>query len=185
MVNTAAEPQAISFPGMDPTEEFRFYFYRHWTRVARSIGFMLLWVIMLAALVYVSGVASADDLPSRRMLIGVFVMFFLVPQFVFAMKMYKYFLCMVIVTDKKVHYFRRTILAVDTHQSIDLWVLQDIDKTQRGLIQNMLGFGTLRLEAQNTALLIYFVPQIDKIYDVIVGLREEARNKTLPQPPQG
>lgn len=172
---TDSLPQAVSFPGMDPTESFQFYFRRHWSRMAQYVGFLALWMIAFSAMVYASGVTATEDESSRRVLIVVLCAFFLIPNFIFMLRVYKHFLYMVIVTDKKVHQFKRTLLAVDTHQSVDLEMLQDIDKIQRGIVQNMLGFGSLRLEAQTSRLVIHFVPHIDKMYNILVGLRESAR----------
>lgn len=67
---------------------------------------------------------------------------------------------------------------------MDLWVLQDIDKTQRGIMQNLLQFGSLRLEAQNSHLTLHMVPHINETYDRIVLLREEARHRQLPHRPK-
>jgi|GEM_PF-714930 len=172
--------QGISFPGMDAGEEFRFYFRRHWLKVARYILFLALWMAAFVLLVIVSGVGTQQDDYMRRMILVILCVFFLAPHFFFLVKIYKHFLSIVIVTDKKVHQFRRTLLAVDRHENVDLWVLQDIKKTQRGVLQNILGYGSLALEAQSTQLIAHFTPNINNIYHQIVNLREVARNKTMP-----
>jgi hypothetical protein len=169
-----AKPK-VTFPGMDPTEHFQFYFRRHWIKLARYIGFLAFWMLMFIVLTAVSGVSSIDDDFTRHMTAIMLCMFFLIPHFIFITRLYKHFLTVVIVTDRKVHQFKRTLIAMDTQQSVDLWLLQDIDKLQRSIIQNVFGFGSLRLEAQNTQLRIHFVPEINKTYNMIMRLREAAR----------
>lgn len=179
-MDTSTQAPQIYFPGMDPGEEFRFYFHKHWIRLLRQAGLLLLWVIAFLAVFFVSGVMTVENEFTRRVLVVLLCVLFIVPQIMFIIKLYHHFLAMVIITDKKVHQFKRTLIAVDRHQTVDLWMLQEIGKSQRGIIQNILGFGTLLLEAQNTQIRLHFVPSINDVRDKIVGLREDARTKMLP-----
>lgn len=108
--------------------------------------------------------------------------FFTLVQWEFLVRFYRHFLSVIIVTDKKIHRIKKTLVFLDTHQSIDLWVLQDIKKTQRGIIQNILGFGTLILEAQDSELRIHFTPKIGKRYNDLMHLRERARHQETSIP---
>jgi hypothetical protein len=182
MVNETTPPAAkkINFPGKDPGEEFRFYFMQHWIRVAHLLGFFILWMLILAAAIYASDPANIQDESTRRAVIVTLCIFFFVPQVIFLTRLYKYFLYIIVVTDKKVHLFKRTLIMVDRHESVDLWVLQDINTIQRGIFQNLLGFGSLALAANDSHLTIHFTPHIHDIYHKIVQLREIARTKTLP-----
>jgi len=81
----------------------------------------------------------------------------------------------IVVTDRKIHRIKKTLLAVNDHQTIDLWVLQDIFKSQHGLVQNLFGFGTLIMEAQETQLRLHFIPGVQDKYLAIMKLREQAR----------
>lgn len=181
VVNEHVHRREVSFPGMDPTEEFRFYFRRHPIRLWSSIGIMLVWMLIFALGVYATGVYAMQDRYTARITAAILCLFLVIPQMAFIIRLYGYYLRIVIVTDKKVHQFKRTLLAVDRHESVDLWVLQDIAKSQRGLIQNLLGFGSIKLEAQNSRMTIHFAPRIDETYNLIVGLREEARRRMLPR----
>ncbi|MEN9560804.1 MAG: hypothetical protein RIQ56_77, partial [Candidatus Parcubacteria bacterium] len=96
-------------------------------------------------------------------------------QLEFIGRFYRYFLYVCVVTDRKVHRIKKTLLAIDDHQSIDLWVLQDINKHQRGIVQNLFGFGTLILEANDTQMRVHFTPDIGKRYEDLLHLRERAR----------
>lgn len=55
-------------------------------------------------------------------------------------------------------------------------MLQDINKCQHGIIQNLFGFGSLILEAQDTTLRLHFVPNVNKKYVHLMHLRERARS---------
>lgn len=173
-----------SFPGMHPSEEFRFYFHRHVMKLWMPSGIMLFWMALAAVLTYVSGVTDMDDTGMRRALIILLALCFILPQMTFIVRVYNYYMRLVVVTDQKIHIFKRTLITTDKHDSVDLVSLQEIDRKQQSVIQNMLGFGTLRLEGQNVQILIHFTPKIDSVYGDIVRLREEARQKNFPIPAQ-
>lgn len=171
----------VHFPGMDPAEDFRFYYRRHWLALAQPTRDYFLWMVAFFALAIAAGVTGMEDDITRRATTIMLCILFIIPNIIFLTKIYKHFLYIVIVTDKKVHQFKRTLLAVDKHESIDLWMLQDVNKSQRGIVQNIFGFGTLFLEAQNSRIKLHWTPRIDHMYDIIVGLREEARRRSLPR----
>jgi hypothetical protein len=112
---------------------------------------------------------------SRHTIVTILTAFFLLVHFEFLARLYCYLLYVIVVTDRRVHRIKKTLLTLDDHESTDLWVLQDIDKRQHGLIQNLLGFGSLILEAQDTQVRIHFTPRIAEKYERITRLREQAR----------
>ncbi len=180
MVNVIPSSSAnatVSFPGMDPTEEFRFYFMQHWLRLARVIGFLVVWMLIFVAVVYTSDPVDIEDETTRRVMAIILCTLFIAPHFVFLSRLYKYFLYIIVVTNKKIHVFKRTLVTVDRHETADLWVLQDIHKIQRGIFQNMLGFGSLDLAASDSHVIVHFTPHIDKVYNEIVHLRELTRQQ--------
>jgi hypothetical protein len=185
MVNESIDRRAIDFPGKDPAEEFQFFFHQHWIRLWWPLRTLLLW--MLACIVGLAVTANAFDTSDavlmRHVLLTAFVVLFCVAQIIFLTRFYKYFLYVIIVTDKKIHRIKKTMLTVDDHQSIDLWNLEDITKNQHGIIQNALGFGTLQLMMQNqdVGLKIHFTPFINKKHELIMQLREHARGRMTPQ----
>ena len=174
----------IDFPGRHKGEEFQFYFRQHWIRLWWPARRLLIWTIVFGIGVF--GTARAfggtDLVLMRRATIIVLSVFFLLTQLSFLVQFYKYFLYVIIVTDKKLHRIKKTMLTVDDHQSIDLWTLEDISKNQHGIIQNMLGFGSLVLVMQTQdALRIHFTPHINEKHSVIMRLREQARSRMMPQ----
>lgn len=109
-------------------------------------------------------------------LIALFSIFAII-HITFLMRFYTYFLYLVVITDRRVHRIKKTLFSIDDHQIIDLATFQDIHKWQHGIVQNLFGFGSLIMEAQETVLKIHFVPHIAKIYARLSHLRERARER--------
>lgn len=125
------------------------------------------------------GILELQETGSRRMLLAILSILFIFWNVEFLCSFYRYFLTVIIITDRKVHRIKKTLLAVNDHRSIDLWVLQDIVKKQHGVIQNMLKFGTLVLEAQESQVRLHFTPRIQEHYELLMHLREKARNTVI------
>ena len=182
MVNSPS-PVEITFQGKDPGETFQFYYRQHWIRlfwpIARMIAFTL--ILGLIGYMFFEQIILQGAVGRHITLLLLFGFFSLV-QWEFLTRFYRHFLNVIIVTDKKIHRIKKTLVFLDTHQSIDLWVLQDIRKSQRGIIQNILGFGTLVLEAQDSELRIHFTPRIGSRYNDFMHLRERARNQEASLP---
>ena len=97
----------------------------------------------------------------------------------FLTAIYRHFLYIIVVTNQRIHRIKRTLITHDDHQTIDLLMLQDVYKSQHGPIQNILGFGTLTLEAQETVLKIHFTPRIAEKYEQILHIKELERSRTM------
>ncbi len=171
MVNRPPDPQPAPFLSQFPRETYQFYFRQHWIRLLppflRTCGFNVLIILITWGL---SITGTLQDVTVRHTVLLLLAFFFCLVQWEFLVKFYHYFLYVVIITDKRVHRVKRTLLATDDQQSIDLWSLQDIYKSQHGLIQNIFGYGTLVLEAQESVLRIHFIPGIRKRYDAIIAI---------------
>jgi hypothetical protein len=167
----------VQFPGQHQEESFQFYFHQHWLRLflpfMRLMGYNLVLIIIVFALFFIG---SGPDLPdSRHFTIITITIIFLLLHLGFMVRFYAYFLYVIIITDRRVHRLKKTLLTIDDHQTMDLWMLQDIHKSQHGLVQNILHFGSLSLEAQETVMKLHFVPHITNVYSKIISLREQAR----------
>lgn len=170
-------PSAL-FQGKADSEHFQFYFRQHWIRLVRPLLRMLAGTALLVGAGYVVFfVLTVPDSTSRHGLLVALLLLFTILQLSFLHRFYIYFLYVIVVTDRRVHRIKKTLFSIDDHQTIDIWTFQDIDKLQRGPLQNLFGFGSLTLEAQNTTLRIHFVPRINKIQERISHLRELARDE--------
>lgn len=188
MVTDSSLLGPITFQGKYPEEKFQFYFHQHWIRLLWPLTRTLLLTLLLIGISFVLLSGPLLQEPAARHTTILFLaVIFLFVQFEFLEKFYNYFLYLVIVTDRRIHRIKKTLLVTDDQQSMDLWVLQDINKSQHGLIQCGLGFGTLILEAQETMLRIHFIPRVGQKYQELMHLREKARKQlgatSEPPPP--
>jgi hypothetical protein len=168
---------SIHFQGKDPSEVLQFYFRQHWIRMVKpTVGvlFLTLVLIVIGALLLWS--VGLDQSTTRHSVLLLLIAFLLAVQFRFLNRFYCYFLYLVIVTDRKVHRIKKNLFTLDTHQSVDMWSLQDLKKSQRGPIQNLFGFGTIVLEAQDTQLRLHFCPRVTEHYEALLHLLEMNRN---------
>lgn len=162
---------AIDFPGRSRDETVHFYFRQHWIRLVRPLGRLMLWTAVLSiAFAFALPIISARG-STGHLLLVLLAGLFLYAQCEFLATFYRHFLYVLIITNRKIHRIKKTLFIFDDHQSIDISALQDVRKSQRGIFQNMLGFGTLTFEAQETVLQIHFVPAIQHKYNAILHIR--------------
>ncbi|MFH0851845.1 MAG: hypothetical protein V1876_03800 [Candidatus Peregrinibacteria bacterium] len=175
-MNDSPPSSGFSFQAKDHAEAFQFYYHQHWIRLLWPFCRLLLWNILIigTGIVMLTGDMFEEPL-SRRTILLILTVFFLLAHFEFLARLYHYLLYVIVVTDKRIHRIKKTLLTLDDHESTDLWVLQDIHKRQHGLIQNLFGYGTLILQAQETEIRIHFTPKINKRYEALTHLRERAR----------
>lgn len=164
------------FPGKDSEENFIFFFRQHWVRLIPRLARLALQTLIVIGVGWISFVTVELDNESTDHVLALILVFaFLITQFELLIVFYRYFMRITIFTDRKVHRIKKTLLLIDEHQSIDLWMLQDIRKNQHGMFQRLFGYGTLILEAQDTQVRLHFVPGVQKKADILLQLRERAR----------
>lgn len=136
--------------------------------------------LLIAIITYIAFFVVGMESAEARQLTAFFLVtcLFLV-QFWFLARFYRYFLHVAVVTDKRVHRIRKSLLTYDEHESIDLWSLQDVRKLQRGPMQNTFGFGTIQLESADMQMRLHFVPRINERYADILRLLEIARTQRI------
>ncbi|MDD5623674.1 MAG: hypothetical protein PHI23_03120 [Candidatus Peribacteraceae bacterium] len=178
MVVTSSPQANFGFQCKDKDEAFQFYFHQHWIRLFWPFCKLVAWNLIIAAIMVTMLVATQfNETLTRRTILLILTAFFLLSHFEFLIRFYHYLLYIIVVTDKRIHRIKKTLLTVDDHQSTDLWVLQDINKRQHGIIQNILGYGSIILEAQDTEIRIHFTPRITEKYEMLTHLREQARTQ--------
>lgn len=175
-MSDSAPPTGFSFQAKDQAEVFQFYYHQHWIRLLWPFCRLVFWNILIAGtgIVMLTGGMFAEPLTRHTILI-ILTAFFLLAHFEFLARLYHYLLYVIVVTDKRIHRIKKTLLTLDDHESTDLWVLQDINKRQHGIVQNLLGYGSLFLQAQETVVRIHFTPEINRRYEALTHLREKAR----------
>lgn len=177
MVKQRREPtQAESFPGKHPGEQLQFFYRQHWLRLTRTF-----WLTVAGTVLYGFALWLIVELPeddTRRLLLTIATWSYMFLQLVILARIYRYFLYVIVITDQKIYRIKKTLVAVDDRQTIDLWSLSDVTMHQHGLFQNLFGFGTLVLHGNET-LKIHFTPRLrDKLHRISV-LRSQARARAM------
>ena len=174
------EKPPITFQGRDTQEHFQFYFRQHWMRMLWPGMRMLFATLLFFGIAYgIAEVGIATPF-GRIVTISLLLLFFLAVQWQFLQRFYGHFLNVIIITDQKIHRIKKTLFSQDDHQTISLWALQEMKKSQRGPIQNIFGFGSIILEAQDTQLRLHFVPRITHHYGVMLALLARAQQQGAP-----
>jgi len=183
MVNIPIPMEEGNFQGQDAHEVLHFYFRQHWIRLVVPFFWMIFWMAAVIFAGYAAFIAIGvnDSFTRHGILMGLFLVFAFV-QWRFLIRFYDYALYIIIVTDRKVHRVKKTLLTHNDHQTIDIWTLQDIHKSQHGVIQSLFNYGTIILESQDTVLKLHFIPKVDRIYDRLSHVRELAREHAMIQP---
>lgn len=166
----------VDFPNKDPQERFCSSFRQHWIRMLWPITRMCLLTAAIFLIGFLSfSIVDVTQQNGRHLLLVALLLFFLAVHLHFISRFYRYFLYVIIATDRRVHRIKRSLLNFDDHECIDLWNIQEIRKSQRGPVQNLFGFGTIVLEGQDSRLTLHFVPQVSKRYEELLAVRELAR----------
>lgn len=183
MVDDLHPSADVMFQGKDPEERFAFYFRQHWIRLVWPVLQMTFWsaALLTAGYVIFYHLTVQDSTTRHGILLALFLIFASI-HIRFLVRIYTYFLYVIIMTDRKVHRIKKTLFSIDDHQSIDIWTFQDVQKQQHGFLQNIFGYGSLILEAQDTELRLHFVPRIAVIHHKLSQIRERAREKMVKKP---
>lgn len=175
-MNAPVSSAGFSFQAKDRDETFQFYYHQHWIRLCWPFFWLVIWNLLIIGMVAVMATETLFAEPrTRHTMLIILTTFFVLAHFEFLARFYHYLLYVIVVTDKRIHRIKKTLLTMDDHESTDLWVLQDIHKRQHGIIQNLLGYGSLILQAQDTEVRIHFTPDINRRYAALAHLREQAR----------
>lgn len=167
------DPSAsVDFPGREQSEVVQFYFRQHWIRLVPELFKMIAWSVAIAfGYALTAQIDAEGQTTTRHVMAALLSIVLLYAHFNFLNAFYRHFLYVFIISDRKAHRIKKSLFLIDEHQSIDMQALQDINKSQRGVMQNMFRFGTLILEAQESVLRIHFVPDIQEKYNAILRLR--------------
>jgi hypothetical protein len=169
------EPLDISFPGKEPAERFRFYFRQHWIRMLPPFFKASGWVVLL----FFSWAMNTIGLPlsdaNRHLVLVPLTIFFVIFQMHLMRRWYEYFLHIVIVTDIKIHRFKRRFLLLENEWSVDIPSIRDIKREQLGAVQVLFDYGSIILDTAQGELPLHFTPALSKMHEALVVEREEGR----------
>lgn len=169
------EPLNIDFPGKEPNEVFRFYFRQHWVRLTPPMAKAAGWTLFLFFASATNYIGFPLDDTTRRFVLVPLTIFFVFFQMELMRRWYEYFLHIIIVTDLKIHRFKRRFLLLENERSVDIPTIRDINREQRGPFQAFMGYGSLILDTPQGELTVHFVPALSKMHDALVVQRDEKR----------
>lgn len=161
----------------------QFVFRQHWIRLVKRGIWNIIWTAVILVTGYGTLLVGEPESATRHILLSLLILTFMGSQLKFLMNIFNYFLYVIIVTESKVHRIKKTLVTFDDHETIDTRMLQDIHKSQTGVLQNILGFGTLHLDAQNTQMRIHFTPKVERKYRFLTELREKVQASSPPERP--
>ncbi len=175
MVDAAPLSAGQVFPGQDEAENIRFIWREHPIRLIAELivpvggSLPLLFGCMLAFM------DPPLDPLAGRVIVIVASLIAIAAHLWFLSHIYRHYLRMVIVTNRRIHSMKKTLFTRDDQRSIEFPILRNIRKHQRGIPQNIFGYGTLILETPETTLSMRFVPKVAAKLEAIMQLRDENR----------
>ncbi|MFA6039672.1 MAG: hypothetical protein WCV62_02880 [Candidatus Peribacteraceae bacterium] len=167
-------------------EELRLHFREHWLRLApATLAMLTVSVIIAGGLFLFLSAPFADDPDARHVALVTAAVAFGLTQVLFTVKVLTYNLSLTIVTTRRIRRIHKSLFFTDNQTSIEIMEAQDTSKSQRGILPSLLGFGSIFIRAERTAMQMEYVPHVDRIYEKLLQLlneikREKTAEKALP-----
>lgn len=161
------------FKGQQEYEYIACFCRKHWVSLAPLGLEMLLFAILTGTVAYVLTFLENELLIQGTILIGVAVATFFLHQF--ALRLINYFLELLVITNHRVITLKKTLFLHDDRDAIDLAKMQDVIKTQSGLIKNILGYGeiTITLSGASITKRVTHIPNPEYHFRKINELKRE------------
>lgn len=179
------------FKGQQQHEYIACFCRKHWVALV-PLGFeVLLFTILTITVAYVLTFLENEFLIQGTILIWVAVATFFLHQF--TLKLINYFLELLIITNHRVITLKKTLFLHNDRDAIDLAKMQDVIKTQSGLIKNILGYGEIIITLSGASITkhVMHVPNPEYLFRKINELKREyiirrgEEKRTLDQLTQG
>jgi hypothetical protein len=153
------------FKGQQQNEELICFFRKHWLTALTHIGFMALFVLIeviffvnFSRIVGLIRGNSAIEL----LYVGVVILATVYMHKIFA-RMFGYFMNTVVFTNSRIIEHRKTLFLKDSHEVLDIMKIQDVRKSQDGIVKNLLKYGDLlvTLSSDQASKLFNYVPNVN------------------------
>lgn len=156
------------------------YFRKHWLILLPTVlTIPIIFCLLAAGLFYLPFVNTSHTVAAAAVLTGFFLLHLAIHRQFF--KIFYYFLHTIMLTNHRIVEVDRSLFLRDSKNSIDISNVQDIEKKQSGLFQNLLNFGSLviYLSGSSAPSVIDMVPrpeyQYKKINQAKADLMERGR----------
>lgn len=171
------------FRGQQPEEKFVCFFRHHWFTLLKD--FLYFGILMTVTfLIFFNIEMIANQLESSSAIRILFLLGFAMGTIYMHRFFYKLFTLFVdvgIVTDMRLIDHQKTLLFVDTMDSIDMGQIQDIEKVESGLLPKLFGYGHVHIFLTASASMKAFhdVPNPAFLFTTITIQKEKRQYKQL------
>lgn len=142
------------FKGQLEDENVLCIFRRHWIKVLpRLLFFTFAFLATALVVVYIGKIAGSDAFQGNIALKSSFVLGFALFSFMVHhefLAIFHYYLHTVLVTDFRIVDVDKSVFFHDSKDSVDLSKIQDIQKLQNGIVENLMNFGSLKIVLSGT-----------------------------------
>lgn len=166
------------FKGQHENEELICFFRRHWVTVLPQIGFLCLFVLLETT--FVLGFPMIKTLIKGNTTISLLYIGIIVGATIylhnFFLELFRHFMSTVIFTDARIIENRKSIFLHDSSEILDLIKVQDVRKSQEGILKNLLRYGdmTITLSSSEASKLIKYVPNVNFHSRCLAKIKREA-----------
>jgi len=166
------------FKGQLETETVECFFRRHWIVLVKDLlGFVVLLGVLIFTAFHYKTIYSFFSQDSLLITIMAFVVVGVFTVYIhkFFLRFIRYFLDIVIFTNYRIVILDKSLFLRNTKEAIDLQQIQDIEKEQVGVLQNLFKYGTLIiiLSASSAVKKLSFVPNADFHFRKINKMKRE------------
>jgi hypothetical protein len=183
------------FPGQQEHEQFLFFFRKHWIELLYPVGRFLteqLFVFLFVFFMIFNG-SPLVHTGEGEIAVLLVILTLLVSVLTFWVRIFNYFLRIVIVTDYRVIDVKQKLFVTDDVDVIDLWEVQDLKGETHGFWNNIIGCGmiTFVLTASSLVKVLHNVPHTREVLRRMSEAREMAKQvrpqtqaSSIQQPPR-
>jgi len=166
------------FKGQQAQEEVICFFRKHWiTALPTFIGLFVFIFVEIIFFINFHFFRNLFIYNTSMSLLLVGVMMLATAHFhkVF-MRLFKHFMVVVIFTNSRVIEYKKSLFVHDSQEILDLIKIQDVKKSQEGVIRNFLKYGDLKitLSSSEASKLITFVPNVNFHLRCLGRIRRDA-----------
>lgn len=172
----------LHFKGQYADEHVEAFFRSHWITMLPHLFINLFFFAIIAVLVvsFYSTLVTFASTPAGQI---VFVLAMLILTYCihqFFMKFVNHFLYTVIITNFRIVEIQNIIFVKDLQVSLDMSMIQDVEKKQNGIFKNILNFGELIVVMSSSDIrVIKFVPNPNFQFRLVNRLKLEWKQKQM------
>lgn len=176
--NVVSNHKDLHFKGQQVNEELVCFFRCHWVSLIPNLILFLLFALITLSIfiVFMTSIEFRNQFFALQL---IFLFFFVFSTFYlhkFFLRLISHFAHVIIVTNSRIIEIHKTVYLNNSLDSIDLRLIEDVSKKQRGLIKNILNYGELIITLSDFSQVISWVPNPDFHFRVINRVMQAAKS---------